>query len=172
MALPGTFVIRIAVLLDKFSTRIGIVVAWLGIPLMILTAAIEPLARWIGWAGDAPFSEASTVAFLAVTMTSFGYAYAAGAHVRVDVLSRRFPRRAIAAIELAGTLLVLLPLCAMIVVDGVDSTWRSFLQHERWADTAWALQWAVRLWMPLGFALLMVAGLAAALRALMSLTAK
>jgi TRAP-type mannitol/chloroaromatic compound transport system permease small subunit len=163
---------RAALLLDSISTRIGIAVAWLGIPLIILTAAIEPLARWIGWSGDAPFSEASTVAFLAATMTSFGYAYAAGAHVRLDVLSRRFPPRMSAALELAGTVLILLPLCALIVVDGFDSTWRSFVQGERWADTAWELQWAVRLWVPFGFALLMIAGLASTLRAILSLARK
>jgi TRAP-type mannitol/chloroaromatic compound transport system permease small subunit len=163
---------RAALLLDSISTRIGIAVAWLGIPLMILTAAIEPLARWIGWSGDAPFSEASTVAFLAATMTSFGYAYAAGAHVRLDVLSRRFPPRMSAALELAGTVLILLPLCALIVVDGFDSTWRSFVQGERWADIPWELQWAVRLWVPFGFALLMIAGLASTLRAILSLARK
>jgi TRAP-type mannitol/chloroaromatic compound transport system permease small subunit len=152
--------------------RAGIAAAWLGIPLMILAAAIEPLARWIGWSGDAPFSEASTVAFLAATMTSFGYAYAAGAHVRLDVLSRRFPPRLNAAIELAGTLLVLLPLCALVVIGGVDSTWRSFVQGERWAGTSLSLQWMVRLWVPLGFALLMTAGLASAVRAFLSLSRK
>lgn len=163
---------RAALVLESMSVRIGVAVAWIGIPLMILTAAVEPLARWVGWRGDAPFGDASTVAFLATTMTAFGYAYAAGAHVRLDVLSRRFPPRLNAAIELAGTVLILLPLCAVIVIDGIDSTWRSFLQGERWADTAWALQWAVRLWVPLGFALLIAAGLAAALRALLSLSAK
>ena len=43
-------------------------------------------------------------------------------------------------------------------------TVRSFVQGERWGDTAWALQWAVRVWVPVGFALLMAAALAAALR--------
>jgi TRAP-type mannitol/chloroaromatic compound transport system permease small subunit len=156
--------------LDAVATGIGHAVAWLGIPLMILAAALEPVARWIGWRTDVPFSDASTAAFLAVTMASFGYAYAAASHVRLDVLSRRFPPRLGAAIELAGTLVVVVPLCALIVVNGVDSAWRSFLQGERWADTAWALQWIVRLWVPIGFALLMAAGLAGALRALLVLT--
>lgn len=137
---------------------------------MILTAAIEPFARWIGWSHDAPFSEASTVAFLAATMTSFGYAYALGGHVRLDVLSRRFPPRLGAAIELAGTLIVLLPLCAVLVIDGAESTWRSFTLGERWAGTEWPVQWAVRLWVPLGFALLMAAALASAIRAVLLLS--
>lgn len=160
---------RAARLLDSVSVRIGSAVAWLGFPLMILAAAVEPVARWVGWRTDAPFSDASTAAFLATTMASFGYAYAAGAHVRLDLLSRRFSPRIAAAIELAGTLAVLLPLCALIVANGIDSVWRSFLQGERWADSAWAVQWLVRLWVPIGFALLMAAGLAGALRALLAL---
>ncbi len=163
---------RAAFLLERVSVGIGVTVAWLGIPAMIILAALEPLARWFGFAGDAPFNEASTAAFLATTMTSFGYAYAAGAHVRLDLLSRRVPLRLNATIELAGTLLILLPLCAVIVVDGTDSAWRSFQQGERWAATGWALQWVVRAWVPLGFLLLMLAGIASALRSLLSLSGK
>ena len=161
---------RAARALEAVSVVVGLAIAWVGIPLMILTAALEPIARWLGWRTDAPLTEASTVAFLAATMASFGYAYAAGAHVRLDFLSRRFPPRAAAAIELAGSVCILVPLCALIVADGIDSSWRSFLQGERWADTAWAAQWTVRLWIPLGFALLMAAGLAGALRAFITLT--
>lgn len=160
---------RAARMLEAVSVRIGSAVAWLGIPVMILTAALEPVGRWIGWRTEAPLSDVSTAAFLATTMASFGYAYAAGAHVRLDLVSRRFSPRIAAAVELAGTLGVLLPLCALIVVNGIDSAWRSFLQGERWADTAWAVQWIVRSWVPLGFALLMAAGLARALRALLAL---
>src|SRR5262245_56898355 len=161
---------RTAIFLDALSVRIGKLVARLGIPVMIVTAALEPVTRWLGWSSDVPLGEASTAAFFAMTMTSFGYAYAAGAHVRLDILSRRFPPPLNAVIELAGTLLVLVPLCALVVIDGVDSTWRSFVQGERWADTAWPLQWAVRAWVPLGFALLMTAGLASALRAFVSIS--
>jgi len=169
MGVELTPLIRI---LEGVSVRVGRAVAWIGIPLMILPAALEPIARWLGWRADAPLSDASTVAFLAATMASFGYAYAAGAHVRLDLLSRRFPPRVTAAIELAGSVCILVPLCALIVADGIDSSWRSFLQGERWADTGWAVQWIVRLWIPLGFALLMAAGLARALRALLALTRK
>jgi len=160
---------RTAIFLDALSVRIGKLVARLGIPVMIVTAALEPVTRWIGWSSDAPLGEASTAAFFAMTMTAFGYAYAAGAHVRLDILSRRFPQAVNAAIELAGTLLVLLPLCALVVVDGVDSAWRSFLQGERWAGTGLPLQWVLRLWVPVGFALLMAAGLASALRSVLHL---
>jgi TRAP-type mannitol/chloroaromatic compound transport system permease small subunit len=150
--------------LERAVVVCGVGVSRLGIPLVVLSIACQPVARWMGWSNDVPVSEISTLAFLAATMTSFGYAYAQGAHVRLDILSRRFTPRANAGIELLATLLILMPLCAVVVIDGVDSTWRSFAQGERLGDTALALQWAVRLWVPVGFALLMVAGLASALR--------
>ena len=158
-------------LLDRLVVRIGVALAWIGIPLMIAVAAFEPLARWAGGI-DAPFGDASTAAFLAVIMTSFGYAYACGAHVRLDVLSRRWPARANTAIELAGTVLILIPLCALVVLDGTDAAWRSFQLGERWAETSWTVQWVVRAWVPLGFLLLMLAAIASAIRSLHSLLSR
>lgn len=168
MALPGVSLTRIAFLLEATSVRIGVAVARLGIPLMIALAAMEPLTRWLGGA-DEPFSDASTAAFLAMIMTSFGYAYASGAHMRLDLLSRRLPLRINAAIELAGTALIVIPLCAVIAIDGTDSAWRSFRVGERWAETSWSLQWALRAWVPAGFLLLMLAAIASALRAFVSM---
>lgn len=143
---------------------LGVAVARLGIPLVILSIGLGPLARWTGWGVELPLGEISTLAFLAAIMTSFGYGYASDAHVRLDVLSRRFAPRLKAAVELVATLFILMPLCVVVVLDGAQATWLSFVQRERWGDTAWALQWAVRIWIPVGFALLLAAALAAALR--------
>src|SRR5467141_4984532 len=161
-----------ALISDEVARKIGVAAAWTGIPLMVILACIEPLLRWAGRGGDLPFGEASTAAFFALTMTSFGYAYAAGAHVRLDVLSRRFSPRARAAIELSGVVLIVLPLCAVVLMDGTESAWRSFLYSEGSADTAWTLQWVLRAWVPAGFLLLMLAAVASALRAIMTLAAK
>jgi TRAP-type mannitol/chloroaromatic compound transport system permease small subunit len=149
-------------------TLTGVAIALVAVPLMIALAAIEPVARWLGWNAGAS-GDAATAAFLALVMTSFGYAYAARAHVRLDLLSRRLSPRCNAWIELGGSLLVLVPLCAVLVLDGTESAWRSFQLGERWADTGWPVQWLLRAWIPAGFLLLLLAALASALRALSSL---
>ena len=141
-----------------------------GLPVAVVLIGVAFLFAGLG--SDLPFGEASTAAFFALTMTSFGYAYAAGAHVRLEVLSRRLSPRARAAIELTGTVLIVLPLCAVVLMDGTESAWRSFQQAERWADTSLTLQWLLRAWVPAGFLLLMLASIASALRALMTLAAK
>ena len=83
---------------------------------MVVLACLEAVLRRAGWGGDLALREASAAAFFALTMTSFGYAYAAGAHVRLEVLSRRFSPRVRAAIELSGAALIVLPLCAMVIM--------------------------------------------------------
>lgn len=162
----------VAAILERIAVTAGSTVARVALPVVVAGVAFAPIARWVGWAGEGPAAELAMLAFLALTMASFGDAYASGSHVRLDILSRRFPPKVNAAIELAGVLLVLVPLCFVVVVDGTYSTALSFAQGERWGDTAWPLQWLVRLWVPLGFALLAVAALASALRALAALLRK
>jgi len=135
---------------------------------MILLAAAEPLSRWLGISG-APFDEGATSTFFALTMLSFGYAYVAGAHVRLDFASRRFTARTRAAIELSGVVSILLPLCVLVMMDASESAWRSFEQGERWAGTTIPMQWLVRASVAVGFFLLALAGIAAALRAVSGL---
>lgn len=164
--------LRVCRALENILRLAGIAVAWLGIPLIIVTASLEPVLRWAGVPGDLPFGEAATSAFFALTMTTFGYAYVLGAHVRLDFFSHRFTSRARAAIELAGVVLILLPLCALVIVDGTESAWRAFGQGERWGDSPLGIQWLVRAAVPIGFLLLMLAGTAAALRAIRALGGK
>jgi TRAP-type mannitol/chloroaromatic compound transport system permease small subunit len=152
--------------LNRLAAVAGRAAARIGIPAMVALFAFEPVARWLGVAtGGAP-GDFATLLFFAVVMLGFGYGYAEDAHVRIDVLSRRFSPRTRATIELAGILLVLTPLCVAIIAYGADSAWRSFLQGETFGDSGLALQWIVRALAPLGFALLLAAGLANAARAL------
>jgi TRAP-type mannitol/chloroaromatic compound transport system permease small subunit len=135
---------------------------------MILLAAAEPVSRWLG-VSEAPFGDAATSAFFVLTMLSFGYAYVAGAHVRLDFARRRFTPRMRAAIELFGVVFILLPLCLLVMADAGESAWRSFEQGERWAGTTITVQWLVRASVAVGFFLLALAGIAAVLRALAGL---
>ena len=107
---------RAVLILEQLARQIGVAAAWTGIPLMVVLACLEAVLRRAGWGGDLPFREASTTAFFAPTMTSFGYAYAAGAHVRLEVRSRRFSPRARAAIEFSGAALIVLPFCAVLIM--------------------------------------------------------
>ena len=91
-------------------------------------------------------------------MGSFGHAYLRDAHVRVDLVSRHWSARARAAIELAGCVAMLMPICGLLIWYGGEAAWRSFLQSERLAVGDLPLQWLVRLAVPAGALLLLAAG--------------
>lgn len=150
--------------LEKLVDRAGVLAARACLLPMIGAAALQPLARWLGL-GNLPVDEAATSLFFVLTMTTLGYAQVAGAHVRLELFSRRWSARARAALELAAMLLVVAPLCLKVIADGAASAWLSLEQGERWGETALPLQWLVRASVPAGFALLLLAALAAALRA-------
>ena len=114
-------------------------------------------------------SHVEAALFFALIMTSFAYGTVADAHVRIDILSGRWPPRVRDALELAAAITVVAPLCGVLIWYRVDSTWRSLVCAERIADTEWALQWVVRVSLPIGFALLLMATVATVLRRLIAL---
>ncbi len=114
-------------------------------------------------------SHVEAALLFALIMTSFAYGTVVDAHVRIDILSGRRPPRVRDALELAAAITVVAPLCGVLIWYGVDSTWRSFVSAERIADTDWALQWVVRVSLPIGFALLLMATVATVLRRLIAL---
>lgn len=164
--------IRVAAALERFSRAAGIALAWLGVPSIVILACLEPISRWGRWGSDLPFGDAATSVFFVLTMMSFGYAYVLAAHVRLDILSRRLSPRANSVIELAGVALIVVPLCVIVILDGSESAWLSYRQSESWGDTHASIQWLVRASVPAGFLLLLLAGIASALRAIETLIGK
>ncbi len=149
----------------RLPSLAGLAAARIAVPAMVALFALEPAARWAGVPIGSGFGDLATLLFFGLVMLSFGYGYAENVHVRIEVASGRLSPRARALIELAGVVLVLMPLCIAVIVYGADSAWRSFLQGETSGDSGLAVQWIVRAFAPLGFALLLIAGLAHAVRA-------
>jgi TRAP-type mannitol/chloroaromatic compound transport system permease small subunit len=150
--------------LDRAVSGVAILCGRVALPLIVLCGVGLVLGRHlrIGWTAD--LKEVEAALFFGLVMTSFGYAYLRDAHVRVDLASRRFPPRVRAGIELAGCVLVVLPLCAVLAWYGGESAWRSFVQGERLPFGELPLQWLVRAAVPLGALLLAAAGAAISIR--------
>jgi len=112
--------------LDALSERIGRLVAWLSAAMVLIATAVVMLRYGfnLGWV-----ALQETVVMLHGMLFMLGIAYALrhDAHVRVDVLYRRRSPRARAWIDVAGTLLLLWPLCALMFwlsLDYVAAAWR------------------------------------------------
>jgi len=67
---------------------------------------------------------------------------------------------------------VVFPFCAVLIWDGAESAWRSFVQGERLSIGDWPLQWLVRLAVPLGVLLLFAAAIVISARCLVLLASR
>ena len=162
---------RLADALDRAVSRTAVLFSRIALPLMVACGAGLVIGRHLRLGPTADLKELESVLFFGLVMLSFGYAYLRDAHVRIDLVSRRLPARARAAIELAGCAVVLLPFCAVLVWYGGESAWRSFIQGERLPFGDLPLQWVVRLMVPLGALALAAASFAVSVRCLRALAA-
>ncbi|MBN8945110.1 MAG: TRAP transporter small permease subunit [Rhizobiales bacterium] len=107
--------------------------------------------------------------FAAVVFIMAAYTLQRNEHVRVDLLANRFGERGMAWIDLFGILLVLLPVCAGMLWLSVPKFWEALLAgHTRATrESSSAIPaWIILSFIPFGFALLALQGVAEAVRCL------
>ena len=113
--------------IDKLNARIGATVAWFVLA-MVLVQFTVVVMRYVF--GISSLFMQESIVYLHGTMFMLGSAYTLlrDGHVRVDVFYREASPRHKAKVDLAGNLLLLIPVCALIFFYSwsyVLSAWRS-----------------------------------------------
>lgn len=118
----------VAARLDRFAERIGQATAWLSLALVLVTFGVVVL-RYLFQLGWIAMQE--SILYLHATLFLLGAAYTLkeDAHVRVDIFYRDFSVRRKALVDLAGSVLLLLPVCGFLLWVSWD-----------YVATAWALR--------------------------------
>lgn len=123
--------LRLAAVIDATNARIGRWVAWLSL-VMVLIGAWNAIARY---GGRFSGTNLSSNAYIELQWYLFSVLFLLAAaatlredrHVRVDVLYGRLSDRAKAWVDLAGSVLFLLPFCAFalwVTWPAVAESWR------------------------------------------------
>ena len=151
-------------MVDRAHTALGHAVRWL-VLVMVLIGAFNAVARYAGrFVGtnlsSNGFLEAQWYLFAAVFLLAAPYTLVQNRHVRVDVLYGRLSPRAQAAIDLAGTVLFLLPFCVAGVVLAWPSVANSWATQEMSSDPGGLPRFPVKTLVPIAFSLLGLQGLA------------
>lgn len=149
--------IAIARIIDAVNERIGRAVLWLVLAVTLISAANALMRYGFGMSSNA-WLEIQWYLFGAIFLLAAGYTLKHNGHVRIDVLYGRWSPRARAWIDLLGTALFLLPLCALMVWLSWHGFVEAFQRGEVSSDAGGLIRWPVRLLIPLGFALLGLQG--------------
>ncbi|NHF74586.1 TRAP transporter small permease subunit [Paracoccus xiamenensis] len=128
-------------LIDAFSALLGRI-SELVVILLIASMLYEVVARYVFgaptlWAFDIAYMSTGALFVLGAAQT-----LRQDAHVRIDVLSSRFPPRVRGAIDGIAFLFVLCPIFAMLAKIAGQRAWRAFVNGEVETVSPWApLMW-------------------------------
>lgn len=183
--------LRFARIIDELSRRVGLVAIWL-VLFSALVSAFNAIFRysisgmiWLErsygggvFGGLVAFytqysnvlSESVWYMFGGMVMLGGAWTLKLNEHVRVDLFYGAISEKARTWIDLLGGLFFLLPLCMLLIWF----TWPWFLQawtQNIMSNAAGGLpRWPVRLMLPLGFAVLLLQGIAEIIKCIAALT--
>ena len=126
---------KVAAAIDWTNERIGRSVAWLAI-IMVLVQFIVVLMRYVFGMGSIMMQESITYMHAILFMTGAGYTLLHNGHVRVDIFYRDASEQAKAAIDLVGSLVLLLPVCGLILLSSYPYVLQSWATREGSVETS------------------------------------
>jgi TRAP-type mannitol/chloroaromatic compound transport system permease small subunit len=143
---------------DRWNERIGRWVGWLTLG-MVLVGAFNAVVRYLGRLSSNTYVELQWYLFSVVFLLGAAATLRQGGHVRVDVLYGRLSERARAWIDVVGTVLFLLPFCALMLWLAWPYVARSFAVREGSPDPGGLPRYPIKAMIPVSFALLLLQGL-------------
>jgi TRAP-type mannitol/chloroaromatic compound transport system permease small subunit len=151
--------------LDAITAGLGRAVGWLTLS-MVLATLLVVVMRYGFDAGWLWLQESITWMHACVFMFGAAWALRRGDHVRVDVFYKTMSPRGQAIVDLAGTLLLLLPLCGYLLWQ----SWPYALQSWQVGETSreaggMRALWALKAVIPLATTMLILQGVSEATRA-------
>lgn len=152
--------------IDRLTTGIGRTVAWLVLVVVLLQFGLV-IARYLFGLGSIWLTETVIYAHATLFMGAAAWTLAAGGHVRVDIFYVEASARTKAVVDLAGSVLLLLPFALVLLWLSVPYAQRSWAILERSQESSGLpLVFVLKTLIPLFAALMALQGVAQAIRAL------
>ena len=152
--------LRIGERIDLFNDWVGRIISWLVGAMVLLgvyNAVTRKLSQTIGVdLSSNAYIEGQWYMFSLVFLWGAAYTLKHGAHVRVDVLYSRISRKKQAWVDIAGTVLFLIPLCLVILwvsTPYASESWRIF---EVSPDPGGLPRYLIKTAIPVAFVLLLL----------------
>ncbi|MDL2336513.1 MAG: TRAP transporter small permease subunit [Pseudomonadota bacterium] len=151
-------VLALSRLIDRFNEAVGRSVAWLVLAAVLISAGNAIVRKLFNTSSNA-FLEIQWYLFSAVFLLAAGHTLLRREHVRIDVLSGRWSKRAQAWIDVFGLVFFLFPLVSVVIGLSWPLLTRACLSGEMSSNAGGLIRWPVIALLPLGFTLLGAQGL-------------
>jgi TRAP-type mannitol/chloroaromatic compound transport system permease small subunit len=145
--------------MDAVSDRFGAIAKWAVIASCFISAS-NAVVRYLASYSSNAFLEIQWYLFAACVMLGAAQVLRVNEHVRVDVLYGRFGGKGQVFIDLFGLVFFLLPVMVTMLYFSTPLFVKMFATKEMSNNAGGLVRWPAMLMLPLGFALVLLQGLA------------
>lgn len=151
------FLLSFSTLIDAMNEKIGLICNWL-VLLACVVSAGNAMVRYAYDQSSNAWLEVQWYMFAVIVMFGAAYTLRKNEHVRVDIVYMTLSRRGQLWIDILGTLVFLIPTCAILAWLSWPFFMQSFNVLEHSSNAGGLLRWPIKLVLPLGFALVALQG--------------
>ena len=145
-------------LIDVMNEKIGLICNWL-VLLACVVSAGNAMVRYAYDQSSNAWLEVQWYMFAVIVMFGAAYTLRKNEHVRVDIFYMTLSRPGQLWVDILGTLVFLIPTCAILAWLSWPFFIQSFNVLEHSSNAGGLLRWPIKLVLPLGFALVALQGI-------------
>ena len=156
---------------DAVNERLSVIANWL-VLLSCLISAANAFSRYAFSISSNAWLEIQWYMFGALVMLGASYTLKKNEHVRVDIVYTNVSTRKQIGIDIFGFILFMLPATTILSYLSWCVFQLSWEQNEVSANAGGLLRWPIKIFLPLGFALLSLQGLSELIKRVAMLTGR
>ena len=163
------FLLSVSRLIDIVNERLSVVANWL-VLLSCFISAGNAFSRYAFGISSNAWLEIQWYMFGALVMLGASYTLKRNEHVRVDIVYTNVSTRRQIGIDIFGAILFLLPATLILAYLSWPIFYNSWIEGEISGNAGGLVRWPVKIFLPLGFALLSLQGISELIKRIAMLT--
>ncbi|NPA24675.1 MAG: TRAP transporter small permease subunit [Deltaproteobacteria bacterium] len=164
------FLRKVSQIIDSFTDKIGLIVAWLT-TILVLNVFYDVIMRYAFHHGNIAVQEMEWHIFSVIFLIGAAYTLKEDGHVRVDIIYTKLSNKQKAWIDFLGTFVFLIPFCIIVIYASLNFIEASWAVREVSPDPGGLPgRYVLKAMIPLGFLLLIIQGISQAIKNLLVIT--
>ena len=155
--------------IDAVNEKLGVIADWL-VLLSCLISAGNAFSRYAFSISSNAWLEIQWYMFGALVMLGASYTLKRNEHVRVDIVYANLSTRAQIWVDIFGCILFLLPATLIMCYLSWPIFRNSWVENEISGNAGGLIRWPIKIFLPLGFALLSLQGISELIKRIAMLT--
>jgi len=155
--------------IDFVNEKLGLIADAL-VLLSCLISAGNAFSRYAFSISSNAWLEIQWYMFGTLVMLGASYTLKKNEHVRVDIVYTNMPTRWQIAVDIFGGVLFLLPATLIMAYLSWPIFYNSWVEHEMSGNAGGLIRWPIKIFLPLGFALLSLQGFSELIKRIAMLT--